>query len=62
MHACPECGALHLVGAPTRLCVCGHLWGTHNDNGGRLRKAYCTVWVPAGAPTAQCACIDFTEA
>jgi hypothetical protein len=37
---------------------CQHPLASHNDNGGRNKKAYCTIW-PFGTkpPTAQCGCV-----
>jgi hypothetical protein len=57
---CECCG--QPVREPMPLCACGHPVASHNDNGGRNKKAYCTVWVhPDGNPRTsmkQCACTD----
>lgn len=38
---------------------------SHNDNGGRNKKAYCTVWVHVDddprKPMKQCTCTDAKE-
>lgn len=59
-HRCPECGGIHWVPTPIRLCAtCGHPDLNHNDDGGKRKKAYCTVWTQG--MKAQCECADFVE-
>jgi uncharacterized OB-fold protein len=58
---CECCG--QIIPPPLTPCPnCGHPLNSHNDNGGRNKKAYCTVWVhPDGNPRTsmkQCACTD----
>lgn len=57
IHACPECGHLHYPPEQVVLCQCGHSRLTHNDDGGRLKRAYCTVW---DTGRTQCPCTDYT--
>jgi hypothetical protein len=61
MKRCECCG--RPIPEPLPLCTdCGHPVMSHNDNGGRNKKAYCTVWIhPDGdsrKPMIQCACVD----
>lgn len=62
---CPTCTCT----TPTphgEKCACGHPRMSHNDNGGRNKKAYCTQWVhgPKGeqGPMIQCRCYEFRAA
>lgn len=59
-NTCPTCGA-H-IHPPPEMCVCGHQINSHDNQGGRLKKAYCTVWEAPqpGAPWKQCTCDDAT--
>lgn len=59
-HRCPECGAIHGIPEPPDLCAdCSHHRMNHNDDGGKRKKAYCTVW--DGSTLGQCPCADFVE-
>lgn len=55
-HLCPNCGLSHYPPIPEAECLCGHLSSNHDDNGGRRKKAPCTVWDPD-----ECPCEDYTE-
>jgi hypothetical protein len=61
---CECCG--HFIPETLTLCVCGHPMNSHNDNGGRNKKAYCTVWTnhpdDPRKPSRQCDCPDAQEA
>lgn len=65
-HRCPDCGNIHAYHQPSPMCQCGHPAMSHNDHGGRNKKAYCTVWVhPDGdqrKPMRQCDCQDIRPA
>jgi hypothetical protein len=55
----PQCECCGQATRPTLpLCQCGHPIASHNDNGGRNKTAYCTVWANPDPrkPSKQCAC------
>lgn len=66
MHRCPDCGTTHYIREVVVLCECGHERSSHNDDGGRRKRAYCTVWqgTPGKVLAAlkQCPCPEWRPA